>query len=165
MTPKQVEDFIEAVKSGRFADHARASLPESEDNDVALLDPRNPMATARALVAARFTDDGHRLLHHHRGAFWLWQSNHYALAASERIRTAAWTFMETARRIVEKKSVPFKPGSAIVSGVLDAMAAVCHLDGGIEPPAWLDPDDHPAATEMFPVANGLFICLRASFIR
>ena len=41
------------------------------------------------LVTARFSN-GHRLLHHHRGAFWLAQSNHYALAANETIRTAAW---------------------------------------------------------------------------
>jgi putative DNA primase/helicase len=156
MTQKQVEDFIEAVKSGRFPDDARASLPGiGEDSDVVLLDPRNPMATARALVTARFSN-GHRLLHHHRGAFWLWQSNHYALAANETIRTAAWIFMESARRIVNKESVPFKPASAAVSGVLDALAAVCHLDGVIEPPAWLnDANNHPAAAEMFPVANGL----------
>ena len=31
------------------------------------------------------------------------QSNHYALAADETIRTAAWMFMEGARRIVDKE--------------------------------------------------------------
>jgi putative DNA primase/helicase len=156
MTQKQVEDFIEAVKNGRFSGEARASLPGiGEDSDVVLLDPRDPMAIAHALVTARFTN-GHRLLHHHRGTFWLAQSNHYALAANETIRTAAWIFMEGARRIVNKESVPFKPNSTIVSGVVDALAAVCHLDGGIEPPAWLaDADEYPAAAEMFPVANGL----------
>ena len=117
MTQKQVEDFIEAVKNGRFSGDARASLPGiGEDSDVVLLDPRDPMAIAHALVTARFTN-GCRLLHHHRGTFWLWQSNHYALAADETIRTAAWIFMEGARRIVDKESVPFKPSSTIVSGV------------------------------------------------
>lgn len=155
MTPKEVEDFIEAVKSGRLSD-ARASLPGTGANgDVVLLHPRDPMATARALVAARFSN-GHRLLHHHRGTFWLAQTNHYALAASTTIRTAAWSFMDGAKRITNKQSVPFKPTSAVVSGVVDALAAVCHLDGAIEPPAWLDDADaHPAAAEMFPVANGL----------
>jgi putative DNA primase/helicase len=156
MTPKEVEQFIAIAKDRYSSGDARASLPETgEDNDVVLLDPRNPMAIARALVTTRFSN-GHRLLHHHRGTFWLLQSNHYARAANETIRTAAWTFMEDARRIANKQSVPFKPRSAIVSNVLDALAAVCHLDGGIEPPAWLDEaDEHPAAAEMFPVANGL----------
>jgi putative DNA primase/helicase len=63
--------------------------------------------------------------------------------------------MDGAKRIVDKKSVPFKPGSSAVSGVVDAMAAVCHLDGAIEPPAWLDGGKHPPAAEMFPVGNGL----------
>jgi putative DNA primase/helicase len=156
LTPEEIDQLIKAAKDRYSSDDARASLKETgKADDVVLLDPRNPMAIARALVTARFTN-GHRLLHHHRGAFWLAQANHYALAASETIRTAAWTFMENARRIVSKQSVPFKPGSATVSGVLDALAAVCHLDGGIEPPAWLDEgENHPAAAEMFPVANGL----------
>jgi putative DNA primase/helicase len=155
MTPKEVEQCIAFAKA-HYSDEARASLPGiGEDSDVVLLDPRDPMATARALVAARFTS-GHRLLQHHRGAFWLAQTNYYALAADETLRTAAWTFMESAKRIVDKKSVPFKPGSAAVSNVLDALAAACHLDGGVDPPAWLaEADKHPPAAEMFPVANGL----------
>jgi putative DNA primase/helicase len=155
MTPKEVEQFIAFAKA-HYSDEARASLPGiGEDSDIVLLDPRDPMAIAHGLVTARFSN-GHRLLHHHRGTFWLAQSNHYALASNETIRTAAWIFMEDARRIVNKESVPFKPRSAIVSDVVDALAAVCHLDGAIEPPAWLDEaDNHPAAAEMFPVANGL----------
>jgi hypothetical protein len=48
-----------------------------------VLDPRDPMQAARALVAARFTDQQHRrLLHRHRGTFWRFQENHYVLARS-----------------------------------------------------------------------------------
>src|SRR5262245_5584845 len=88
-----------------------------------ILDPRDPMTIARKLVAAQFSADKSRLLHHHRGSFWLWNSNHYAPAASEIVRKAAWTYMENAHRIVDKKPVPFKPKSAIVSDVIDALSA------------------------------------------
>src|SRR5262249_15970971 len=95
-------------------------------------------------------------LHHHRGTFWLWNSSHYVQAPSEMIRKAAWTYLENAHRIADKRPIPFKPKSSIISDALDALSAVCHLDNRIEPPAWLDAaDDWPAAGEMFPVANGL----------
>jgi hypothetical protein len=64
-----------------------------------VLDPRDPMQQARALLAARFTDQQHRrLLHRHRGTFWRFQDNHYALANQEVVRAAAWRFLERAQR-------------------------------------------------------------------
>jgi P4 family phage/plasmid primase-like protien len=122
-----------------------------------MLDPRDPMRAARALVAARFVNDGHRLLHRHRGTFWRFQSNHYALADQESVRAEVWRFLEAAQRQDSKgKPVPFKPNRARVSDVLDALGAACKLDSSIEPPAWLNGvDELPAATEMLPLANGL----------
>jgi putative DNA primase/helicase len=123
-----------------------------------ILDPRDPMYSTRELIAARFTDNKNdRLLHHHRGAFWRFQSNYYAPADAETIRAVVWTFLENARRIGDKnKSVPFMPNRARVSDVIDALASVCNLDSRIEPPAWLHSmDAYPAADEMFPVMNGL----------
>jgi hypothetical protein len=65
-----------------------------------MLDPRDPMQAARALVAARFMNSGHRLLHRHRGTFWRFQANHYVLAEQEAVRAEAWRFLERARRRV-----------------------------------------------------------------
>jgi putative DNA primase/helicase len=123
-----------------------------------ILDPRDPIRSARELVAVCFTDDeDRRLLHHHRGGFWRAEENHYAPADAETIRALTWRFLEDALRIDDKtkKPAPFKPNRARVSDVLDALASVCNLDGRIEPPCWLDDCDLPAAAEMFPVANGL----------
>jgi hypothetical protein len=61
-----------------------------------ILDPRDPMQAARTLVAARFMNSGHRLLHRHRGTFWRFQANHYALADQEAVRAEAWRFLERA---------------------------------------------------------------------
>jgi putative DNA primase/helicase len=123
-----------------------------------VLDPRDPMQAARALVAARFMNDDHRLLHRHRGTFWRFQENHYVLADQETVRAEVWQFLENAQRIGDKnRPEPFKPNRARVSDVLDALNSVCSLDSLIDPPAWLNGADCelPAATEMFPVANGL----------
>jgi len=123
-----------------------------------VLDPRDPMQAARALVAARFMNDDHRLLHRHRGTFWRFQNNHYVLADQEMVRAEVWRFLEQAERLGSNdKPGPFKPNRARVSDVLDALNSACALDSLIDPPAWLNGADCklPPAVEMFPVANGL----------
>jgi putative DNA primase/helicase len=122
-----------------------------------VLDPCDPMQAARALVATHFMNDDHRLLHGHRGTFWLFDANHYLPADQETVRGVLWRFLEGAQRLGDKgKPVPFKPSRARVSDVLDALASVCRLDNRIDPPMWLDgADELPAAAEMFPVTNGL----------
>jgi putative DNA primase/helicase len=78
-------------------------------------------------------------------------------ADDETVREGAWKFLEKAKQLTKKDSGPFKPTSARVSNVVDALAALCYLDSLIDPPAWLGDagDLPPPATEMLPVANGL----------
>jgi putative DNA primase/helicase len=126
-------------------------------NGESILDPRDPMGIARALVAARFTNGEHRLLHRHRGAFWQYQASHYVLADQETMRATIWRFLEgSQRRGGNGKTVPFKPSQAQISNTIDALTAVCNLDSRIDPPAWIaDADDLPPAAEFVPVGNGL----------
>jgi putative DNA primase/helicase len=135
----------------------RPHIFEIVDDATQSLDPKNPIASARRLVRARFVDgDDCRLLHHHRGSFWKLAGNYYAPAAIETVRASACQFLESAKQVTKKGSGPFKPTSGRVSNVLDALAAVCNLDSLIDPPAWLgDPGDLPPACEMLAVANGL----------
>jgi putative DNA primase/helicase len=127
------------------------------DDAIDILDPQNPMRSARQLVEACFVNGNScRLLHHHRGSYWKFVGNYYAPADSETVRTAAWQFLETAKQIGKKGAGPFKPTSGRVSNVIDALAAVCNLDSHIDPPAWLgDVGDLPPACEMLAAANGL----------
>jgi putative DNA primase/helicase len=122
-----------------------------------VLDPRDPMGIARALVAARFTNDGYRLLHRHRGAFWQYQASHYVLADQETMRATIWQFLEgSQRRGGNGKTVPFKPTQAQISNTIDALIAVVNLDSRIDPPAWIvGTNDLPPAAELVPVGNGL----------
>jgi putative DNA primase/helicase len=122
-----------------------------------ILDPRDPMQAARALIAAHFVNDDQRLLHRHRGTFWSFKTNHYALADQETVRAEVWKFLEQAQRRGDTgKPVPFKPTRARVSDVLDALASVCNLSNHVDPPAWLDSADAlPDAAEMLALGNGL----------
>jgi putative DNA primase/helicase len=134
----------------------RAEVVKIHSNcGVSLLDRKDPIRSARKLIAARFTDDKQRhLLHWHRDTYWLFQGGRYR-CADDYIRSAAWQFLETAR-LDEKGKPPFKPTSRNVSDVVDALTSVCYLDGRINPPTWLnDADDPPSALELLPVGNGL----------
>ena len=82
--------------------------------------------------------------------------NHYVEVSDRGIRAAVWTFLENAYQMGAKGPAPFMPNSARVGNVIDALAAACHLDSKIEPPAWLDEEAIlPPANELFPIANGL----------
>jgi putative DNA primase/helicase len=130
-------------------------LGRKDDSGAILLDRKDPMRSARKLVAARFTDDQQRrLLHFHRDAYWLFENGCYR-SADDYIRAAVWRFLETAR-LDEKGEPPFKPTSRNVTDVIDALSSVCYLDGRINSPRWLsDADDPPNALELLPVMNGL----------
>jgi putative DNA primase/helicase len=124
--------------------------------DALILDPQDPMRSARELVANNFTTDKLRTLHRHRGAFWSWTGSHYRLVGDDTIRSSIWAFLETALRRADKGTPqPFKPTRARVSDVLDALGAVCNLDTFISPPAWLTLQRTPPAGELMACGNGL----------
>src|SRR5207247_250434 len=119
------------------------------DEDL-ILDPTNPIESARALLDAKFIhwDSSYRelrKLYRHRGAFWQWTGSHYQLIDDETMRATLWTFLEPALRWEkfpktkdeEWRTVPFKPTNGRVSDALAALNAVTQLDQYTEAPAWL----------------------------
>jgi len=130
--------------------------PSSQTADD-IFDPADPMRSARKFMAATFLKDGFRTLHRHRSAFWSWTGSHYRLMDEEMIKAEIWTFLETKMQAVKDgPAVSFKPTRARVGDVLEALGALCQLDKGIDPPAWLTPSKTaPLATELFACGNGL----------
>ena len=103
-----------------------------------ILDPEDPISTAREFLDARYWLTGARTLHRHRGTFWTWETSHYRLADEETIRAAIWGFLEVAlTQNKEGTLMPFRPNRERVGNVFDALGAVSQLDAFIEPPAWL----------------------------
>jgi putative DNA primase/helicase len=159
----------------RIAAAATAARPGREFIPV-VLDPRDPMSSARMLVQQAFTQAGRRTLHHHRGAFHEWNGACYRPVDSDTIEATAWAFLGQARRRIASPGpgkpsaalkAPFQPNRARVGDVLAALTAACNLPSDIEPPAWLTPAwssnvepmcrrlARPEIGELLPVRNGL----------
>jgi len=160
--PQAFEHFFEdewqkqgEAKSGRGA-KAKGNGTAGNAQTPLVLDPKDPMRIARTFVAARFVQDGIRILYYHRGAFYAWTGTHYRELTTTELRAGLYAMLERARRPAgEDKTQPFKPTTANVSNALDALIAVTHLSDQISPPAWLDGRDDPAPAELAPCRNGL----------
>ena len=77
-----------------------------------VLDPNDPMATARRLLAGQFTHNDIRVLHYHRAGFYLWKNTRYVELDNAEMRTRVYTFSESARVTNSKDTLePFKPST------------------------------------------------------
>lgn len=145
-----------------------------------ILDPRDPMPSARALLADGFMSDGLRAMHHYRGTFWRWDGACYRDADADSVQAQIWDFLDDAKRYgKDGELLPFQPNRSAVENVASAFKAVCNLTGSVEAPAWLGDDKgKPMPSELLPVQNGLlhlpsgrltppspaFFCLNASSV-
>lgn len=129
--------------------HALAEAP--------VLDPRNPMPSARALLADRFTANDLPAMHHYRGTFWRWNGSCYRDADTDSVQAQIWRYLDSAKRYgKEGEKIDFQPNRGEVENVAAAFKAVCNLPGHVEAPAWLgDAQGKPLPHELLPVRNGL----------
>nr|WP_167626449.1 phage/plasmid primase, P4 family [Mesorhizobium loti] len=138
------------IQSGLAAGKKRPITPRL------ILDPADPMRSAKSMVLARYTDDkGLRTLQRHRSTFWAWNGAHYAIADDEQIEADAWDFLAVAFQPGKEGLAPFKPNSARVADVTKALRAAARLPNHISAPAWMDVDPDKPASEFMAVKNGL----------
>jgi putative DNA primase/helicase len=146
-----------------------------------ILDPRDPMPSARALLADAFTSEGLRTMQHYRGTFWRWDGACYRDADADSVHARIWDYLDVARRYGKESEVlPFQPSRTTVENVAAAFKAVCNLPGNVEAPSWLgEASGRPSPFELLPVRNGLlhlpsgrltqpspsFFCLNASGVQ
>jgi len=120
-----------------------------------ILDPADPMATARTFVGLHYEHRGQRTLLHHAAEWRAWTGSHYPMIEEAIIRARLWSFLERAHQPGPKgQPVPFKPTSARVANALDALRAVCNLPASVTPPIWLRTSKIPAR-EIIACGNGL----------
>lgn len=122
-----------------------------------ILDPRDPMPSARALLADDFTSSGLPAIQHYRGTFWRWDGSCYRDADTDSIQAHIWRYLDEARRYgKEGEIIAFQPSRTTVENATSAFKAVCNLPGNVEAPSWLgDAPGMPAPGELLPVKNGL----------
>ena len=75
--------------------------------------------------------------------------------ADEGMRAALYRFLDLALRKDGESVAPFDPDRRKVADVLEATRAEAQLAATVRAPAWLDAEDHYAADEILPCANGL----------
>ena len=135
-----------------------AAMVESILDDGPVLDPRDPLPTARKFLTACHTVDGLRTLHHHRGEFLIWGGSAYRIADDAETRAALYGFLDRAQRVGKNgKPKPFQPNRNKVGDALDALRAAANLSADLSPPAWLStvPDMTAPVEEYIVTANGL----------
>ena len=105
-------------------------------NDL-VLDPKSPVASARRLLADRYTIDAAQLLHHHRGVFYAWTGTRYIGLSEEHIKADVFHFLEYAKRQIKNGLVRFEPNRSRIGEVHSLLANACHLTDFIQSPSWL----------------------------
>ena len=121
-----------------------------------ILDPADPMKSARVFVETRYTSTTVPILHHWAGDFYGWHAAAYRSLDDQAIRAAVYTFLDVAKRQTKTgELVRFKPTATSVNMTLDALRAVTNLPATISPPAWLDGVEGPPAARLVAMRNGI----------
>lgn len=143
-------------------DAAEPHRPRSKGRlgDRLVLDPTDPLDSARKYIAIEHAHPEGRTLHRHRGTFCTWTGTCYASLTEEAMRARLYVFLEPAKIAIETASgvglIPYAPTRVKVLNVADALTAAAWLDDAVAAPTWLDPrpGDLPAG-ELLPCRNGL----------
>lgn len=160
-----LDEFIEADEE----DHLLRGEEEALDGDVGQRAvypaPGAPLNVARKLFVAYRTDTGLRTLLSWRGGWQRWDRTHWAELDTAKLRAEIYDVLgdvDYMRPIREKGEVigyertPWDPNKRKVADVLEAMAAVGHLSGNVDSPAWIETaDSRTPAAQMISCTNGL----------
>ena len=121
-----------------------------------VLDPGDPLPSARQFLERKYTRHDERTLHHHAGVFYGWNGNCYPEADNAAIRAELYQFLEGAVRLKGTgEQQPFKPTQLKVSNVLDALKAAANIPKNVTAPAWLDHTPDLPPDQILSCRNGL----------
>jgi putative DNA primase/helicase len=146
--------------SGGLSEHpapmtsARSYTPHAP---ALVLDPADPVPSARAFVDRTHREDGVLALRHQDGTFYAYQRalSAYVERDEASVRANLYAFLESAQRIGKPAPTPFQPTKRKVEDVLDALRAVCNLPASSAAPCWLDDEKSCDPFDVLPVTNGL----------
>lgn len=120
------------------------------------LDPNDPYFSA-----TRFLEDKHSLgrvlaLRHHNGTLYQYApTTSYREAEAATLRSDLWGYLARALKAGGKAGEYFKPTTAKVSDVVDAVRGLTHLPVSRPAPCWLEPGHPEDATDLLACANGI----------
>ncbi len=108
------QDDPEPISRPATAEHS-AVQPDDEHRDEPLPPPSEPMAVARAIVAALYANDARLLLRSRSGDFYRWDGRCWPEAESRGIRGAVYAFLEHAT-YANKDGIPVPWGADPTQG-------------------------------------------------
>ena len=129
--------------------------------DSIVLDPSDPLISARKFLAANYVHDGVRTLHHLSGDFYAWTGTYYRVPDDATIRAEVYRFLDKAdvsdwnpktKNLVCKR---FKPTLKKVNDVLDAIKAEANLPNTVRSPTCLVNTLNLPADKIIACRNGL----------
>ena len=107
--------------------------------------PGQPMLVARRLLE-EFTTHGRFTLRSWRGGWMRWRDSYWSEVEERSLRATIYKRLEHAVywKVTPKSEelMPWAPNKRKVADVVDALAAISHLDETVDPPAWLDGSEH-----------------------
>ena len=139
---------------------ARSAPSALADSGLPLLKADAPFDIADAFVAARFTLNGVRTVHHWQGSFWQWCGACFDGISDGEIRAAVGNYLHQDVDLVaiDKKGNEdhADPTSWHVRNVSEAMMALTNLSAkDITPPQWLGEAEGSKSARLVAVRNGL----------
>ena len=149
------QEIVDSLRMPSTLEAESDSIPSKTTVTIPrILDPADPLGTARRLAAECFSRDGYSLLHYHRGDFFKWRSTAYVLLPLSELRAIVYKFCEGSRMESDKGNF-YKPNSRRVSDIIDALRSAVQLSESIEAPAWLDEVTDLQPSDILPCVNGL----------
>ncbi len=113
-----------------------------------------PYEVARQFLFEEFTSGEFYTLHHHKGEFWAWDGAAYHSIGKDELKSKLYAFLDRCKTGTgEGEKV--KPDTALVTRVLDAIAARAQLHSGVNAPAWLTEGASVPADAIIACKNGL----------
>lgn len=123
-----------------------------------ILDPGDPLHSAREFVARHLMVDRVRAVQHQQDVFYQFDPETSAYRESDEasMRAALYRFLERARSWGDDGLEAFRPTKTKIESVLDALRAVCHLPAEHAAPRWLvAPQDAMDPLDLLACRNGL----------
>jgi len=127
--------------------------------------PDAPLDVARKFYAETYDHAGLRTLVHYRGDWWVWTGQHWteldhgALKSAVYQRLGAATYMKEIRKggvVVDEEETAWNPTRNKIANVMEALAAIAHLDTGTTTPAFISHhDDIGPAGQVIACQNGI----------
>lgn len=122
-----------------------------EIGDESVIDPSDPLGTARSVLAATADSEGRPSIVRWSGTYWVAKETHYAELDDDSVRVPIYALEG---RTEVGSGAEFKPSRVSVETIEHALRTAARIEVSALP-GWINSPDEPPAIEFVPFSNGL----------